>query len=350
MRGYGWWLAFGVLAGLAMYTQQLAVFYLVALALIPLGTRDGALLRRVILGTGVALLVYLPWLVNLPGQFAKVRSYYWLSPPSPARPLLTIRSFLSVNLDIPAPGSLIAFLGSLFIALFLAVQVVFYLRRRKRDDRGALLLVLWLAGGPVVLMWLVSQVQPVYLERALLPSALMLYLVLAWLFTRGGLPRPISVVIAGVGLLLVGIGLYHQYTWDTFPNSPFPTAADYIRDHWQPGDVVIHQNKLTALPMVYYGRDLEQRFLADAPGSSEDTLALPTQESLGLLADVAIADAAGDARRVWWVSFDFAGVQYARAGRPEYQDAADWLAAHYTAGQPLAWNDLVVVLEVRKGS
>ncbi len=345
---YGWWLAFGVLAGLAMYTQQLAVFYLAALAVVPLWRRDGALLRRVALGTGVSLLVYLPWLVNLPGQFAKVRSYYWLSPPSPARPLLTMRSFLVVNLDIPASGSMIAFLGALFIALFLAVQVVFYLRRRKRDDRGALLLVLWLAATPAIFMWLVSQVQPVYLERALLPSALMLYLVLAWLFTRGGLPRPISVVIAGVGLLLAVIGLYYQYTWDTFPNSPFPTAVDYIRDHWQAGDVVIHQNKLTALPMIYYGRDLQQRFLADKPGSSEDTLALPTQESLGLLADAAIADAAGDARRVWWVSFDFAGAQYARAGRPEYQNAADWLAAQYTGGEPVSWNDLVVVLETRR--
>ncbi|MBZ0274957.1 MAG: glycosyltransferase family 39 protein [Anaerolineae bacterium] len=350
MRDYGWWVAFGVLAGLAMYTQQLAVFYLIALAAVPLWTRNMALLRRVMVGTGVALLVYLPWLVNLPGQFAKVRSYYWLSPPSPARPLLTIRSFLSVNLDIPAPGSLVAFLGAIFIVLFLAIQVVLYLRRRGRSDRALLLFVLWLAVGPVVLMWLVSQVQPVYLERSLLPSALMLYLVLAWLFTRGGLPRPISAVIAGVGLLLVGIGLYHQYTWDTFPNSPFPAAVDYIRDHWQPGDVVIHQNKLTALPMVYYGRDLEQRFLADAPGSSEDTLALPTQESLGLVADSTIADAAGDARRVWWVSFTFVESAYARAGRPEYQAAADWLAAHFAGDDPQTWNDLVVVLETRKDS
>ncbi|MCB9450396.1 MAG: glycosyltransferase family 39 protein [Anaerolineaceae bacterium] len=346
---YGWWLAFGVLAGLAMYTQQLAVFYLAALAFVPVWRRDGALLRRVALGTGVALLVYLPWLVNLPGQFAKVRSYYWLSPPSPARPLLTARSFLSVNLDIPAPGSLIAFLGAVFIVLFLALQVILYARRHGRRERAPLFFVLWLAGGPVALMWLVSQVQPVYLERALLPSALMLYLALAWLFTRGGLPRPISAVIAGVGLLLVGIGLVNQYTWDTFPNSPFPAAVDYIRDHWQAGDVVVHQNKLTALPMIYYGRDLEQRYLADKPGSSEDTLALPTQESLNLLADATMAEVVGDARRVWWVSFTFAETQYGRAGRPEYQDAVDWLVATFDSDMPQVWNDLAVTLETRQG-
>ncbi|HEX2907483.1 MAG TPA: glycosyltransferase family 39 protein, partial [Phototrophicaceae bacterium] len=36
---WGWWLAFGVLVALAMYTQQLAAFYLVALGLVPILAR-----------------------------------------------------------------------------------------------------------------------------------------------------------------------------------------------------------------------------------------------------------------------------------------------------------------------
>src|SRR5258708_17561288 len=35
-RRLGYWIAFGVLAGLAMYAQQLAAFYLVALGVVPL--------------------------------------------------------------------------------------------------------------------------------------------------------------------------------------------------------------------------------------------------------------------------------------------------------------------------
>ena len=343
-RSLKWWIAFGILAGLSMYTQQLAAFYLVAIGLIPLLTRRRHQLIGVTFGTLVALVIYLPWLVNLPGQFAKVRSYYWLSPPNIAQPLLTARSFLVVNLDIPAPYSMVGFLGALFILLFLLVQVILYLRRRHQSDRKSLLFVLWLAAVPVALMWLVSQIQPVYLERALLTSALMLYVALGWFFTRGGLPRPIATVIAVVGLVLVGIGLYFQYTWATFPNSPFQSAAAYVQAEWQTGDVFIHQNKLSALPSIYYAPDLVQRYLADTPGSSEDTLAHPTQEALGLLADNCLQAASLAAKRIWWVMFDFASEQYAAAGRPELEQALNWLDDHYTRSGDTQFNDLDVIL------
>jgi hypothetical protein len=283
--------------------------------------------------------------MNLPGQLEKVRSYYWLSPPNIAKSLGTMYSFLVVNLDIPSPYSTIGLLGSLFLALFLIIQVIIYLRRRVRLDRKPLLFVLWLAAVPVALMWLVSQVQPVYLERALLPSALMLYVALGWLLTRGGLPRPIVSVVASIGLVMVGIGLYHQYTIATFPNSPYQVALDYIRDNWQEGDVIVHQNKLSALPSVYYARDLTQRFIRDVPGSSEDTLALPTQRSLGLLADFCVQSAGRTAQRIWWVIFDFVESQYQASNRlDELQRSVTWLDEHYTRADSYRFNDLEVVL------
>jgi hypothetical protein len=341
-----WWIAFGVLAGLAMYAQQLAAFYLLALALVPLLARRGYQIKRVFVGGVSALVLYLPWLVNLPGQLDKVRSYYWLAAPSIAQPLLTTRSFLVVNLDFPAPAAMLGFLAALFIVLFLLLQVSFYLRRRIKADQNRLLFVLWLAGGPAALMWLVSQWQPVYLERALLPSALMLYLALAWLFTRSSIPRPISVVIAAIGLLLVGTGLYYQYSWATFPNSPFQAATQSIRARWQAGDVVVHQNKLTALPSIYYARDLTQRYLGDLPGSPQDTLARPTQEALRLLADDCVQAASEGASRVWWVTFTFAEEAYATAKRPEFQQAQDWLATHYQIESSEEFNDLRVALYI----
>lgn len=349
-KSWGWWIAFGVLAGLAMYTQQLAAFFLLALALVPLLVRRWDQTLRVLVGGLVALVVYLPWLVNLPGQFEKVRAYYWLEAPSVARPLLTIRSFLSVNLDIPAPASVLAFVLALVLAVFLLIQAVFYLRRRSKPDQQPLLFVLWLAAGPPALMWLVSRWQPVYLERALLPSALMLYLALAWLFTRSGLPRLIAGLIAFAALPLIGIGLYYHYTWASFPNSPFDTAAESIRAQWQPGDVVIHQNKLTALPMIYYGPDLDQHYLADLPGSPQDTLALPTQQALRLLADNTAAEAAGAAVRIWWVAFDFAEAQYVAGNRPEYRDAIRWIEIDYELESVDSFNDLEVSLYVAEDS
>ena len=340
-RLWRWWLGFGVLAGLAMYTQQLAAFYLVALALVPVMARRMDQIRWVAIGGMIAVIIYLPWLVNLPGQLNKVHAYYWLSPPTLTQPLLTIRSFLTVNLDYPGP--LVGFLGALFMVLFLVIQLIVS-RRRARANRWSLRLTLWLAAGPPAIMWVVSQVQPVYLERALLPSALMLYLALAWLFVRGGLPRPIAVIVGAVGLVMVGIGLYHQYTWNTFPNSPFRPATMYIQEHWQPGDVVVHQNKLTALPMVYYDREIAQRFIGDLPGSAQDTLAWPTQQALQLLADTCVQSAAGASPRVWWVTFAFAGEQYEAANRPEFAEAQTWLNDHYTQADTQQFNDLDVTL------
>ncbi len=340
-----YWLGFGVFAGLAMYTQQLAAFYLVAIGLVPFLARRRSQVVGVIVGTVAAIVVYLPWLVNLPGQLQKVRSYYWLDKPNIATPLLTVRSFLSVNLDFPSPASMIAFFGGLFVILLLIVQVLLFIRQpRNRLQRKPILFILWLAAVPPLLMWMVSQIQPVYLERSLLPSALMLYVGLAWLFTRSGMPKAIVGVIGAIGLVMVAIGLYYQYTIATFPNSPFQTAGSYIAQNWQDGDVIVHQNKLTALPGIYYQRDLPQYFIGDKSGSSDDTLALPTQKALNIFADSCVQAAAHQGQRVWWVVFDQAAAQYASAGRTELADAEAWLNEHYTATTIQKFNDLDVVL------
>ncbi len=341
-----YWLGFGVFAGLAMYTQQLAAFYLVAIGLVPFLARRRPQIVGVIVGTIAAIVVYLPWLVNLPGQLQKVQSYYWLDKPSIATPLLTVRSFLVVSLDFPSPASMIAFLASLFVILLLVVQVVIWLRQpRNKAKRRPILFVLWLAVAPPLLMWIVSQVQPVYLERSLLPSALMLYVGLAWLFTRSGMPKAIVAVVTGLGLVMVAIGLYYQYTIATFPNSPYQLAESYIAQNWQEGDVIVHQNKLTALSGIYYQRDLPQYFIGDKAGSSDDTLALPTQKALNISADACVQAAAHQGKRVWWVIYDFAKAAYEAADhRPEIVQAEAWLNEHYTATSIQKFNDLDVIL------
>ncbi len=340
-----WWLAFGLLAALAMYTQQLAAFYLAALGLVPLVTRHWKQFRYTVLGAVIAVIVYLPWLVNLPGQFHKIQSYYWIDKPGLGVLLRTMFSFLVVNLDIPKSSFAPALIVAAVLVIFLVVQIIVYLhQRRAKPDRKPLFFVLWLAVIPVVLMWLVSQIQPVYLERSLLPSALMLYLALGWMFASSRMPRVVAGVVGIIGLGLVAIGLYYQYTWATFPNSPFQSAAEYIRANWQSGDIVVHQNKISALPMIFYDRDLPQRFIGDTPGSADDTLALPTQQALNLFANACVQSATQGSPRIWWVVFDFAEQQYAAANRSELQTQLDWLNAHYTALSTEKLNDLDVVL------
>src|SRR5512142_2054281 len=67
-----WWLGFSVFAALAQYTHNLAAFYLVALSLWPLLTRSWHVLARLVVAGLFAIVLYLPWLVNLPAPFATV--------------------------------------------------------------------------------------------------------------------------------------------------------------------------------------------------------------------------------------------------------------------------------------
>jgi hypothetical protein len=61
-------------------------------------------------------------------------------------------------------------------------------------------------------------------------------------------------------------------------------AAAALREQLQPGDVILHSNKLTFFPMYYYDRTLAQAFIADPLGAGSDTLAYPTQQALQLYA------------------------------------------------------------------
>ncbi len=327
-RQWGWWVSFGVLAALAMYTQQLAAFYLIALGIFPLLMRIRRPALGVLLGAAVALILYLPWLIQLPGQLAKVGSYYWIAPPNVARFLLTLRQFLFVGLDVPLQMALATLAAVLMIFLFLLIQATMAFRRPRRVDRPALAFALWLFAAPVVLMWRVSQARPVFLERALYPSALMLYLALGWLFTRGGLPRPIARIVGVLALVIALVGYSVLAAWNQFPNSDYPRAAAVLQNS-RPADVIVHQSKLSALPMIYYARDLPQHYLADAPGSPEDTLALPTQQTLGVLADACIQSAVHGADRVHFVVYGDLLRQAQQSGRADIKATLDWLNAHY---------------------
>ena len=343
-RGWGWWAAFGVLAALAMYTQQLAAFYLAALGLTPLLVRRWDRLLPTAGAAGLALILYLPWLVNLPSQLGKLQSYYWVSRPSVLRPLLTLRSFTMVALDVPAGWNLPGFFVGLVLVVFLLLQAVVRRRRMRAAERRALGWVLWLAFGSLALLWLASQLlTPVYLDRALLTQALVLYIALAWLFMRGGLPGPIRVLLIGVWAVVAVAGFYFQVTWHMFPNPPFDRATAWLAEQVDEGDVIVHSNKLTALPMVYYARNLPQRYMADRPGSPEDTLALPTQEVLGLIGEPCIAAAADGAARVWFVIFAEEEAQYLALPGVDAHPHLSWLRAHYHEGEPVAFSDLLVI-------
>ncbi|MBN2305421.1 MAG: glycosyltransferase family 39 protein, partial [Anaerolineae bacterium] len=130
----GYWITFGLLTGGAMYVQQLAAFYLLALGLLPFLKRDRSLIARTVLASLLALVLYLPWMLNLPDQLGKLRQY-WVQKPNILHIWLVLRSFVSVNLDFGAGWWLPTFLLAAVLTVFVLYRAYPLLRGKTRNVR-----------------------------------------------------------------------------------------------------------------------------------------------------------------------------------------------------------------------
>src|SRR5258708_15100483 len=145
-----YWVAFGVLAALAMYTQQLAAFFLATLGVIPILARRRDHLIRVVFGATIALLIYLPWLVNLPAQLGKL-GQYWILRPGIGQPLITLWSFIFADYPITMAFSLIISFTTLILLLVMLAYRAQTVFRWRQSDRKSLGLALTLALLPMTL-------------------------------------------------------------------------------------------------------------------------------------------------------------------------------------------------------
>jgi 4-amino-4-deoxy-L-arabinose transferase-like glycosyltransferase len=339
-KGRRWWALYAVGAALTIYAHNLGAFVVLAFNLLAVARRRWwRRLPALALADLAALALYAPWLIwVLPGQLGFIERAYWLAPPGAGE---AVRALMLPVLTFYEEVYASWLLGlGLFASLFLLVLLL--LRVWRTRSRAAwFLLLCWV---PVVTLFAVAQLRPVYLERALLPSALFYLVAAGWLLARGGLPRFLNTGLAVLLLVAVIGSLVVHYTYARFPRPPFQKAAAYLRNWVEEEDAVVHTNKLTYFPMRVYDPDLVGEFLADRPGSPEDTLARPTQEALGIFATPTMEEAVGTAGRVWLVYFP-REVEQMGGEHP----ALDWLEGRFVEVKRARFNDLVVALYLRGG-
>lgn len=334
-----YWLGVSVSAAAAMYMQNLAAFFLLAFGLTTLARPK--IFAKVAAAGALAFALWLPWFLNVPGQFAKLRQAYWV-----ARPdfVTLLQTALVYHVGEEMVATRLAPPLALFAALLIPILLFFQLykeRKAKLAVRAA-----WcaaVAGGMPALLLLASLYQPVYIQRALLPAGLMYALALGWLLAAGRQPAALRWTLAALLAAISAAGLWAHYSFAQFPRPNFPAADAYLRQRLAPGDVVVHSNKLTFLPMYFYDRGLPQAFMADPPGSGSDTLALPTQEVLGLRAVSEPQEAVGGARRLWFVIFDKALAEYLPGIHPHLA----WLQENFRQQSFTKFDDLGVYEFVR---
>jgi 4-amino-4-deoxy-L-arabinose transferase-like glycosyltransferase len=334
-----WWALFSIAAAMAQYTHNLAAFYLVALALLPILQKDWKTLRAVTLSGIGALILYSPWAIQLPAQFSKIQSAYWVERPDISKLFTLILVYIT---NTPLPVHLIA--GALAVALIIVIigliQTLRFTRPAAEKDG---LWLLYLSFGPSLFLILFSQWRAVYIERALLPSGAIFCIWLAWVITKTNLTNVARYSLLGLLAISSVLGLYQHVTYRDFPYGPFKELDASLRERSEPQDVIVHSNKLSMLPAMLFDRNLSQSFIGDVPGSGTDTLAPATQQVLNIRAEKDIQSAAKNARRVWYIIYQRA-IDESKAGGNSTHPDLQYLNSQYSLDSEESWDGLRVFL------
>jgi mannosyltransferase len=253
------WVAYGLAAGLFVYTHYYALFTLAAqglaaLVLWPRGRRDdGAppapILRPLLGAAGVALLLLLPWLPAFLGQARRVQGEYWIPPVTAAALLDTLTHWAT------GVGGLSAGLIALFTVL---LMIGWGMARAPRP----VLFFLAQAALPWILAGLVAVVgqRPLLLERFTVFAQIGLFALVgvAWSHLPRAAAAVAALVLAGVALL--GLASFLR----DLPDEPPAAAAvaRYVRRGRQPDDVVVVDSPRALNKMLFY---LKQEGAADLP-------------------------------------------------------------------------------------
>ena len=338
-----WWGLFSISAALAQYTHNLAAFYLIALAVLPIFQKNWQTLRAMIFAGLGALVLYFPWALQIPAQFSKVQNAYWVERPDISKLFTLLLVFIT---NTPLPTSLVA--GALAMALMIVIigfiQTLRYSRQTNEKDG---LWLLYLSVAPPLLLFLFSQWRPVYIERALLSSGAIFCIWLAWVITKTNLPNTAQYALLGLLGISSVLGIYQHITYHDFPYGPFKGLDISLQQRMELRDVIVHSNKLSMLPAMLFDRDLPQSFIGDQPGSSTDTLALATQQVLGIKAESDIQTATRNAERVWYIIYQRSIDEYEANGFPNHPDIK-YLDSQYELESEENWDGLRVFLYSKK--
>jgi uncharacterized membrane protein len=169
-----------------------------------------------------------------------------------------------------------------FVALpmaLLALAVVAVMRDRS-VSRGSILLALY-TGLPLMLVFAVSFITPVFIERYLTAYALGLPMLAALAIDR--LYSRVRMVALAVLVSLIGVelvGLSNNANVDS--NDQLDRVVNYVNQHFLPGDRIITSDMLWYLSYVYYDRTGAQIRLYTPPTADGQTTR-PNEYGFGTL-------------------------------------------------------------------
>ncbi|MBN1995077.1 MAG: glycosyltransferase family 39 protein [Anaerolineae bacterium] len=297
------WLSYFVLSTMGLYALYYFVFLLIVINLFCLAYLLWPKIKRpALLGlfgaNGLVLAAYLPWLpiawrqaTQPPVPPWRVLTGFWpvvleswsalslgqSSQPATLWPilLLTLALFL-LGLVYLANGSYPATLLLCYPATLLPCYPATLL-----PCYSATLLFAY-TFGPLLLIYFLSFITPLYHVRYIFTYSPAFYIILAaglaWLTTR--LRFWVALFAATLLLAASGYSVYQMHFNPRYQADDYRSAVNFIQAHWQPGDVILANAGYTYTAFVYYSHlpHLERRRLVpyQSPADSQHPLLLQT--------------------------------------------------------------------------
>ncbi len=231
------WLGYTFLVVAGMYTLYYFAFLLIPLNLAALWFTvkiNRKTLRPLLTANLAALVLYLPWLPIAWRQATNPPVPPWRDAVPSLWAMLT-ESWTALSLGQSAAAGVVWPVLLLTAALF-AVGAV---RLGQRQIFPAILLVSY-TFGPLLLIWLISFVTPLYHVRYIFTYAPAFYLILgaglAWLGHRHWLWPTLTMTIIAAGS---GYSITRYHVDPQYQSDDFRAAVAFIDQQWQPGDVIM---------------------------------------------------------------------------------------------------------------
>jgi len=277
----------------------------------------------------------IPWLLQVPGQIAKVQHAWWQSPPGLVE-VVQVPITWAAGLPLPGIWLLVGALVSLECLILVILETV----RGRKDNPGLLLLACVTLILPAILFGLSYVIQPIFVPRTFILSSMAFYGLAGWVIGSGWQRGVGKILLAGFVAAAL-IGLPAQAAFEEFPRSPFQQAAADLSKTIRPGEIVIHDNKLSYFPFRFYAPGLPQVFIPDVPGSGNDTFARASQDAMQIFPAKDMESAAGVSPGVYFVAFSRTLQEYKDLGYAQHP-LIDWLGQHYQLKQHRIYRDLEV--------
>ncbi len=276
-KRYDFWIISAVVFGLiAMYSHNLGIIGLVCINIILLFYRNKHVIKSLVLVQLSILVFSIPWFFYLPQQFEKIQQAFWTQPPGITdlfQALYTLFSFL------PMP---IIFMG---IALIIIVQSIVLLMVFifKNKTKKYFILFCLVISPPLILFIMSYLVKPVFVPRIFILSSIWFFILFA-VFIEKNLNLFLGKINLSLFIFMSIFSLFYFYNFESFPRSSFQEVNKKL-ETYEPLENVIHDNKLSFFPTMFYGERQNTYYLKDLKGSPNDTLAFPSQKAIGYIAN-----------------------------------------------------------------